>query len=151
MNEWFYLDFIDLQSNMGTIHFKHVLFVYGLLRKGSNDPMALFLDQQASFIDHGYLHGKLFMVDGYPGAVAMLTSEKVYGDVFGFDDETLLAKLDDFEEINMTDEYIRSQVDIHTASGLLNCWMYVYNRPTTKLKQIVSGDFLKYLSELKMQ
>jgi len=128
---------------MRSDNFNYLLFVYGLLRKDVDHPMARYLFQNATYIGQGCIHGKLFLVDHYPGAV--LTGEgTVFGDVFGFNDERILTILDEFEEIAISNEYIRSVTDATVGGENMKCSIYLYNQPTDQLSNIPSGDFLTF-------
>jgi len=88
----------------------------------------------------------LFLVDHYPGAV--LSGEgKVFGEIFGFDDERILNTMDEFEEINRSDEYIRSLADVTVDGENVKCLVYLYNHPTDQLHPISSGDFLTHYQD----
>jgi gamma-glutamylcyclotransferase (GGCT)/AIG2-like uncharacterized protein YtfP len=134
------------------IKYTYWLFVYGLLRKASNHEMSEYLSKHADFLGTGFIQGTLYLINDYPGAVVDKSSpNKITGDIFGFEDSGLLKLLDKFEEVDISDEYLRIKVDAHLNSSTLKCHIYAYNRPTNGLAIIASGDFIKYISKAQVQ
>ncbi len=128
--------------------YKFLLFVYGLLRKGINHPMSMSLSKQAIHIGSGSVKGKVFLIDDYPGMVVGRNySTHVTGDIYGFNDPDLWKDLDQFEEVNVSDEYQRQVIEVEFSGQILNCWTYVYQRSIDGLEEIPSGDFLEYIRE----
>ncbi len=126
------------------------LFVYGTLLKDFDSYMSKFLDRNSEFIGRGYFNGKLFEISWYPGAVLSEdVSEKVYGHVFRILDKSKTFKiLDDYEgigdSIEHPNEYKRVLIEAYLDSKeTINSWVYIYNLPTTSLKLIASGNYLK--------
>jgi len=129
------------------------LFVYGTLRRKSEHHMYHILARYADFIDDGYVFGKLYEVDNYPGL--KLTSSKynkVYGEVYRLHNtKYVFDKLDDYEECSdkypKPHEYKRVKVDVYLNSGkVLKAWVYEYNYSIEKLKLISSGDYMEYIN-----
>ena|SRR5690606_35341209 len=125
------------------------LFVYGTLMKTVNKDMSRFLHSNSDFIGNAYILGKLYDLEGYPGAVASdNTSERVYGNLFKIKDtEAVFKVLDDYEGIgdgNLNDyEYVRTQVTAFLEDGTeINTWFYAYNFPIGTLQLIPSGRYL---------
>jgi gamma-glutamylcyclotransferase (GGCT)/AIG2-like uncharacterized protein YtfP len=126
------------------------LFVYGTLLKDFDSYMSKFLNRNAEFIGTGYFNGRLYEISWYPGAVLSdVTTEKVFGHLFKIhNEEKTLQILDDYEGIGTTAEHpneykrelIKAYLDINDT---INTWVYVYNLPTTHLKLITSGNYLK--------
>jgi gamma-glutamylcyclotransferase (GGCT)/AIG2-like uncharacterized protein YtfP len=123
------------------------LFVYGTLRKDT--ARHDLLHRYCEFIALGRLQGNLYQVSHYPGVILSDDSrQQVIGEVYRINNkELLLAQLDDYEECSASfcepHEYVRSRQNIILADGgQLNAWVYLYNRPTTGLKLITSGDYL---------
>jgi len=126
------------------------LFVYGTLLKDFDSYMSKFLDRNSEFIGRGYFNGKLFEISWYPGAVLSEdVSEKVYGHVIRILDKSKTFKiLDDYEgigdSIEHPNEYKRVLIEAYLDSKeTINSWVYIYNLPTTSLKLIASGNYLK--------
>lgn len=130
--------------------YRSTLFVYGLLRKTSDHEMSRFLGKHADYLGSGYIHGTLYLIDHYPGAVVHNSSfNQIIGDIFGFDDDLIWPVLDRFEEVGITDEYLRMLVDVHFNEMQVKCWTYIYNRPSKGLNEIKSGDFIAYINSKK--
>lgn len=123
------------------------LFVYGTLRKDTvrHD----LLQRYCEFIALGRLQGSLYQVSHYPGVILSDDSrQQVIGELYRIkNNQLLLAELDDYEECSASfcepHEYVRSRQNITVTDGVqISAWVYLYNRPTTGLKLITSGDYL---------
>ena len=129
-----------------------LIFVYGSLLKPIQHRMHRTLSAYADFVAEGVMQGKLYEVDGYPGAIRSSASEdKVYGEIYRIKSEALFAILDKYEEITdafpAPHEYLRSKEVICLADGTsVNAWVYVYNRDVSRLKRIPSGNYLTFLN-----
>ncbi|PKQ46237.1 gamma-glutamylcyclotransferase family protein [Confluentibacter flavum] len=126
------------------------LFVYGTLMKTVNNGMSCFLHYNAEFIGNAYILGKLYDLDGFPGAIVSDNpSERVYGNIFKIKDtQTVFKVLDDYEGIGAGPpddyEFVRDQVIAYLEDGTeINTWFYAYNLPTDTLKLIPSGRYFK--------
>ena len=124
------------------------LFVYGTLMQDFKNEMSQFLASHSQFIAHGYFTGKLYEVDGFPGAIPSDDEhEKVYGSVFKLhDNNKVFEVLDAYEGIDKTssepDLYNRLLVDVSLDNKeSLSCWVYMYNFSVDSLKQIPSGRY----------
>lgn len=116
--------------------------------------MATYLNQQAKFITSGFLLGKLYKVDDYPGAiVTQQIDERVYGQIYSLqNEEQVLNELDKYEEtgVDFSEpcEYIREVVEVFDDFGMVfNCWVYLYNWPVDDLVHIPSGNYQAYLTQ----
>lgn len=114
------------------------------------------LARHCEYFSEGYMQGKLYEVDGYPGAVESEDqNDKIYGELYRIgDSELVLPLLDEYEEC--TDkypephEYIRKNLTITLCGGgSVSAWVYVFNHDASNLMQIESGDYLKYINESK--
>ena len=124
----------------------HLLFVYGTLMRNAHNPQAQYFHQAATFLGPARWQGRLYLVSYYPGAVpSELTEDIVHGELWTLTDPQILALLDQYEECSPRDplphEYIRSIETVWLGDKALNAWVYIYNRDTSGLKQIVSGHF----------
>lgn len=126
------------------------LFVYGTLRRDSNNEMYKLLARHAEFYSDAWFCGKLFRVTYYPCAIPSDNPEdKIYGELYKLKDpEFLMEKLDDYEECSDKypdpREYVREKKLINTAMGnCIEAWIYIYNRPVNDLMQIKSGNFFE--------
>ena len=110
------------------------LFVYGTLRRGSNNKFARLLSEKAQFIGTARVPGRLYDFGRYPGARP--GDGLITGEVFQLTDPaTMLAALDEYEG----PEYQRALV---WTTDAIECWIYWYvgddpGRP------IPSGDWMR--------
>lgn len=130
------------------------LFVYGSLRKNRAGRTHPFLANRSRFIGNASIPGKLYRVRNYPGAVpdAIDSRNRVSGEVYQLlQPEKLLPILDDYEECTPRfpppHEYQRVLNTVTLADNReLNCWVYLYRKPTIRLQRIESGDYFDYLA-----
>jgi gamma-glutamylcyclotransferase (GGCT)/AIG2-like uncharacterized protein YtfP len=107
--------------------------------------MSTYLCKHAAYLGNGNIQGTLYLLDGYPGAVIDKSfPNKIIGDIFGFEDSTLWKNMDNFEEVDSSDEYQRIEVEVSLDSSIVKCQIYTYNRPANDLPIIRSVDFMKY-------
>jgi gamma-glutamylcyclotransferase (GGCT)/AIG2-like uncharacterized protein YtfP len=128
-----------------------LLFVYGTLRQDSDATMARFLRAQSDWLGAATLSGLLYDLGAYPGAVYVPeAATRVRGDLFWLHRaEWTLERLDAYEGMddptNPTpqDEYVRKMVPVLHRGELQMSWAYLYQLPTSGLRVIPSGDYLK--------
>ena len=116
------------------------LFVYGTLRRGSNNEPARLLQGQARFTGHARMAGRLYGLGRYPGAVPAINKDEfVRGEVYQVDDpDRLLETLDEYEGADFERAIASVQLD---DGGKVECWVYLYvARKPGRL--IESGDWL---------
>jgi gamma-glutamylcyclotransferase (GGCT)/AIG2-like uncharacterized protein YtfP len=125
------------------------LFVYGTLRRNrQNQSQHPYLDA-CDYLSDGFMHGELYEIDAYPGAVAGGTA-LVIGELYAMrNPERTLSALDIYEECTahfpQPHEYIRRELPIRLSDGqTVSAWTYLYNRPLDGLARIHSGDYLNY-------
>ncbi len=90
------------------------------------------LADRAQFVGADRVQGLLYDFGRYPGAVT--GDHSIHGEVYRFDDPTLLPLLDEYEG----PEFERAIVSV---MGIQECWIYWYVGPETG-RLIVSGDWL---------
>jgi len=114
------------------------LFVYGTLRRGSNNKFARLLEDRAQFLGAARVPGRLYDLGPYPGAVASnQPDDRVHGELHRLTDPQLLPLLDDYEGA----EFERASVAAQTENGeRVECWIYWY-RGAEKGRRILSGDW----------
>ena len=127
------------------------LFVYGTLLKDTHHEMSKFLASHAVVIGKGYIYGNLYKVSWLPGAITSTkASEKVCGSLFKVNDfKNVSVVLDGYEGVGenypqpnlFTRELVTAFLDDGTQ---YETWVYFYNLSVDGLKQITSGDFLKF-------
>lgn len=112
--------------------------------------MSEVLERHADFVSRGRIPGVLYDVGPYPGAVKRSgTRAFVRGDVYRLrDSERALQILDRYEGWDerkpRSAEFKRSRVAVDLGAGKkIRAWIYLYNRPTTGLPKIRSGDYLR--------
>ena len=122
---------------------KHLVFVYGSLRDGNPGAMAIrFPDSE--FIANARVNGRLYDMGAYPGLLLDGSGSLVTGEVYVVDDETLNG-LDQFE---LSDDYVRREVEIAQDTERRRCWVYVPERGAelfSERKLIESGDWIAHL------
>lgn len=127
-----------------------LLFVYGTLRQGHSNQMALYLAQHAEYVADGWFQGQVYQISFYPGAVASEQAHhRVYGEVYRLRDKTVLEVLDEYEECSPTHasptEYQRIQTRIQMLDGerLEPVWIYLYQWSLRGKALIEGGDFMQ--------
>jgi gamma-glutamylcyclotransferase (GGCT)/AIG2-like uncharacterized protein YtfP len=126
-----------------------LLFVYGTLRRNAARSQHASLLQNADFVGYASCQGRLYQVDYYPGVVPSADpADQVLGELYRLTDAAqTLVQLDHYEacstEFPAPQEYRRELQPVELQDGkTVAAWVYVYNRDTSGLKQILSGDFL---------
>jgi gamma-glutamylcyclotransferase (GGCT)/AIG2-like uncharacterized protein YtfP len=123
------------------------LFVYGTLLDADN-KYGVYLRDNSSFFSSARIRGKLFDIGEYPGVVLFPEEDDfVFGIILQMDEpETILALIDIYEGYGhdqpQPNEFIRVLTQAETESGLVDCWIYVYNMPYQNVPQIASGNYL---------
>lgn len=119
---------------------KHLVFVYGTLRRGSAGSMSVrFPDSK--FIADAKVSGSLYDLGAYPGLILNESNSLVAGEVYEVDDETL-NKLDDFEA---SSNYLRKQFEVSLATHTRLCWIYEPDPEFYSLSTLItSGDWIEY-------
>jgi gamma-glutamylcyclotransferase (GGCT)/AIG2-like uncharacterized protein YtfP len=121
---------------------KHLVFVYGSLRRGSARSMSIRFPN-AKFIAKAEVNGSLYDLGEYPAALTSESNSLVIGEAYEVDDE-LLNKLDDFEA---SSDYRRKQVEISVGSQQSTGWIYVPaddHESYAHRTLIESGDWIEY-------
>jgi gamma-glutamylcyclotransferase (GGCT)/AIG2-like uncharacterized protein YtfP len=124
------------------------LFAYGTLRPGCAPVQVATLAAKLRPAGDGWIHGRLYDLGGYPGAVPDASAErKIFGTVIELpDDPDFLRRLDAYEECDPfapdTSEYVRVLIEVELAGGgTVECWFYRYNWDVGEKRQIRSGDW----------
>lgn len=104
----------------------------------------------AVYLGDARWQGTLYLVDGYPGAVAAADGSMVTGELYRLEDPgATLEILDEYEECGPASgpesEYLRIVTRVTPGDGSeLDAWIYLYNRPVAGLARIESGDFIRH-------
>ena len=119
---------------------KHLVFVYGTLRRGGGCAMSKRFPN-SKFIADAKVSGCLYDLGAYPGLLLNESNSLVIGEVYEVDDE-ILNKLDDFEASSY---YWRKQVEISLGTHRSICWIYEPNPEFySPYTLITSGDWIEY-------
>jgi gamma-glutamylcyclotransferase (GGCT)/AIG2-like uncharacterized protein YtfP len=119
---------------------KHLVFVYGTLRRGGAGAMPIRFPK-SKFIAAAKASGSLYDLGAYPGLVVDESKPLVVGEVYEVDDETL-KELDDFEA---SSDYLRKQVGISLGGQKRMCWTYEPNPDSYSFPTLItSGDWIEY-------
>ena len=119
---------------------KHLVFVYGTLRRGGARAMAIRFPS-SRFIADAKVSGNLYDLGAYPGLLLNESSSLVIGEVYEVDDETL-NELDDFEA---SSNYWRKQVEISFGTHRRIGWTYEPDPEFYSLRTLItSGDWIEY-------
>lgn len=116
------------------------VFVYGTLRRGGS--ASRLLEGRCRFVGPGTVRGTLFDAGEFP-ALVREGGGKVIGEVYDLTSADALPDLDTYEEaIGARPLFRRESVWVSLADGSrLKAWAYVYNRATSRLSPIPSGDY----------
>ena len=124
---------------------KHLVFIYGSLRRGSDRAMSITFPD-ARFIAEATVHGSLYDFGPYPGLIIDGSNSIVTGEAYEVDDQ-LLKELDDFE---MSSNYHRKPVEICFAAETRTGWTYEPNPEFYSLvTPIASGDWIEHCQTKK--
>jgi gamma-glutamylcyclotransferase (GGCT)/AIG2-like uncharacterized protein YtfP len=119
---------------------KHLVFVYGTLRRGGSRPMSIAFPN-SKFIADGKVRGSLYDLGAYPGLLGDESNSWVVGEVYEVDDE-ILSKLDDYEA---SSNYWRKQVEVSLGTNRRACWIYEPNPECYSPRTLItSGDWIEY-------
>lgn len=122
---------------------KHLVFVYGSLRRGGAGAMAIRFPN-SRFIAEARVSGSLYDLGAYPGLLLNESTSLVNGEVYEVDVETL-GELDQFE---LSSDYQRKQVQVLMGTERKKCWIYVPEYDPefySNRKLITSGDWAEYV------
>jgi gamma-glutamylcyclotransferase (GGCT)/AIG2-like uncharacterized protein YtfP len=126
------------------------LFVYGTLMRGFDHAMARLLSANAEFLGEATCHGRLYLVQHYPGLVLSDDpADIVFGELYRLHEpDALLREFDMYEACGEgfaePTEYVRQMLPVTRGDGSAGeSWTYIYNWPVTNLPRIASGRFLQ--------
>jgi gamma-glutamylcyclotransferase (GGCT)/AIG2-like uncharacterized protein YtfP len=123
------------------------LFVYGTLMKATDHPMAAELQRHARFVGDAVFNGRLYRLDGYPGAVASAdASDQVHGELYELTAAgRILPVLDRYEGCAVGSpkptEYVRELRSVHAGETSFKAWIYMYNHAADGWERIASGRY----------
>lgn len=117
---------------------KHLVFVYGTLRRGGDNHYML---ADSNFLGRYTTEPRytMFRLGQFPAVVAR-GDTAIHGEIYRVSDE-VFALLDELECYPS----VFSRQIIHTPAG--DTWMYLYNRLVGTEHMVPHGDWLRYLEE----
>lgn len=120
---------------------KHLVFVYGTLRRGGGRAMPDRFPG-AKFVADAKVSGSLYDLGAYPGALLDGSDSQVTGEVYEVDDESL-KELDDFEA---SSNYLRKRFEVSLDDDDRRaCWVYEPDPEFYPLGALItSGDWVEY-------
>jgi gamma-glutamylcyclotransferase (GGCT)/AIG2-like uncharacterized protein YtfP len=119
---------------------KHLVFVYGTLRRGGAQAMSIRFPK-SEFIADAKVSGSLYDLGAYPGLLLNESNSLVIGEVYEIDDG-ILNELDDIEASSY---YRRKQVEISLGTQTRTCWIYEPNPEFYSPRTLItSGDWIDY-------
>lgn len=129
------------------------LFVYGSLLTGSRHRhVDHLLARHGRRVGHAYIHGRLYDLGRYPGAVPSRDAqERVYGMLYKLlHFERVIRHLDEYEDYIPGNagrsEFVRTKINavVTTHDRHVTAWVYFYNRRIGNTPRIASGDYINY-------
>ena len=125
------------------------LFVYGTLLSSFENEFARLLAHAGTPLGRARIPGRLYRFDHYPAAVlSTVPGEWVLGELYRLDDPAAtLAALDAYEDTGPAGEppalFLRTRtLALLDDATQLSTWVYVYNRPVSESRRILSGGYL---------
>jgi len=132
------------------------LFVYGTLCRGASGALHPLLSTDTEYCCEASLPGKLYEIDGYPGAVnSPSAGTTIQGELYRLHHpQRLFQRLDAYEECSahftQPHEYRRSVETVTTNDGdAIKAWMYIYNHALAGRRLIPSGDYRRFKQQDK--
>jgi gamma-glutamylcyclotransferase (GGCT)/AIG2-like uncharacterized protein YtfP len=127
---------------------RDLLFVYGTLMRGFDNPMAQLLTRSADYLGPVTCRGRLYRVKHYPGLVLSDAADDfVHGELYRLRHvEEMLREFDMYEACGEgfaePTQYIRKMLAVTREDGsATEAWTYIYNWPVAQLARIESGRF----------
>jgi gamma-glutamylcyclotransferase (GGCT)/AIG2-like uncharacterized protein YtfP len=125
------------------------LFVYGTLLSSFENEFARLLAQAATLLGRARIPARLYRFDHYPAAVlSAVPGDWVFGELYRLDaPASTLAVLDAYEDTGPAGEppalfHRTGTIATLDDSTRFSAWVYVYNRPISGSRRILSGDYL---------
>ncbi|MBQ99088.1 MAG: hypothetical protein CMP30_14025 [Roseibacillus sp.] len=113
---------------------KTLVFVYGTLRRGFSNHFRL---GKAPFVKEGWILGRLYRIDWYPGMRLDEEGVPVRGEIYEIEREAL-RELDVFEG----KEFERLKTKVHAkGGGDFHVWLYEYCREVDYGAELLPADW----------
>jgi gamma-glutamylcyclotransferase (GGCT)/AIG2-like uncharacterized protein YtfP len=127
-----------------------LIFVYGTLMRGFDNPMAKLLARSAGYLGAASCRGRLYRVKHYPGLVlSEAADDVVFGELYRLHHpEQMLREFDMYEACGEgfaePTQYVRQMLPVTGEDrGAAEAWTYIYNWPVAHLARIESGRFVQ--------
>jgi gamma-glutamylcyclotransferase (GGCT)/AIG2-like uncharacterized protein YtfP len=128
---------------------KQYLFSYGTLQPSLAPKEIEAAVRSMRRIGNGRVHGRLYDLGDYPGAILGSSGSMILGQVFELpDDPEILKQLDEYEGFDPAHPegslFVRKKCWVALKGGKrISCWVYIYNRHPGNAAGVANGDFLK--------
>ena len=131
------------------------LFVYGSLRSGFRNPAYQYLTKYFHLLGESVVQGKFYDKGPHPVAIPATDEEFINGELYVLNKPEefnwVIEQLDDYEGLNVeageVPMYKREIVTVFQEGISSQAWIYWYNGTVDGMKEITTGDVLKYLQE----
>lgn len=131
------------------------LFVYGSLRSGFRNPAYQYLTKYFHLLGEAVVQGKFYDNGSYPVAIPATGEAFINGELYELNNPEefnwVIEQLDDYEGLHVeageTPLYKREQVTAFQEGVSSQTWIYWYNGSVDSMKEITTGDVLKYLQD----
>ena len=135
---------VPKNNRPGMDHSPQLVFVYGTLRRGGTNHFRM---DEAEFVAHGTITGRMYRIDWYPGLVLDGAGDEIHGEVYSATPDQLSA-LDIFEGLSAGEiegsEYRRVQTTVvQQDSQTLSAWVWEWLGIVDESQRITDGDWLK--------
>ncbi|MGM7700339.1 gamma-glutamylcyclotransferase family protein [Pseudalkalibacillus sp. Hm43] len=131
---------------------RHLVFVYGTLRKGASNHHVL--NGARCVAENAWIKGTLYDTGlGYP-ALSLSPHGKVHGEIFEVDDIGLqtLDQLEGFVADRESNLYERMVQKVTTRDGLLDTYIYTVDHNLSICQKCIpSGDWIQWVKRLENQ
>jgi len=136
-------------------HSTYQLFVYGSLRSGFRNPAYQYLTQYFHLLGEAVVKGKFYDKGPHPVAVPAADESFINGELYVLNNpgefNWAIEQLDDYEGLNVEAGekplYKREIVTVFQEGIPSQAWIYWYNNSVEGMKEIATGDVLKYLQQ----
>lgn len=121
---------------------KRYLFSYGTLSPRLAPPEIEPTVRRLRRVGKGFVHGQLFDLGEYPGAILSRNGSRIAGQIFELpDDPEVLNRLDEYEGFDRSDPkaslFVRKRRYVQLQDGRkFFCWIYSYNRPVKSARRL---------------
>ncbi len=131
------------------------LFVYGSLRSGFRNPAYQYLTKYFHLLGEAVVQGKFYDKGPHPVAVPAADESFINGELYVLNNPDefnwAIEQLDDYEGLNVEAGekamYKRDTVTVFQEGTPSEAWIYWYNDSVDGMKEITTGDVLKYLQQ----